>query len=67
MSTTQDHGNFVFQCDAQGCRETLDSNTSNFEAARNLLRRAGWKPYRPPGAEDWLHRCRACVDRVAHA
>jgi hypothetical protein len=61
MSTTQDHGDFVFQCDEPRCRETLATNTSNFEGARNALRRAAWKPYRMPGADDWRHRCNVCV------
>jgi hypothetical protein len=61
MSTTHDHGNIVFQCDGDRCRETLETNTSNFEAARNLLRRAAWRPYKPAGAPEWLHQCRGCA------
>lgn len=60
MSTTKDRGDFVFQCDAPGCRETLEVGGSNFEAARNMLRRARWKPIRGAG-DEWLHLCRACV------
>lgn len=59
MSTTKDHGDFVFQCD--GCRTTLESNTSNFESARNVLRRHGWKPYREGDGTDWKHRCADCA------
>jgi hypothetical protein len=63
MSTTQDHGNFVFQCDGSGCRDFIDTNTSNFEAARNLLRRAGWRPIRR--GDDWSHVCAGCQARRA--
>lgn len=67
MSTTHDRGDIVFQCDVPKCRETLETATSNFEAARNLLRRAGWKPFRPPGADEWSHRCAGCVKAGARA
>ena len=63
MSTTHDHGDIVFQCDAGRCRETLETNTSNFEAARNLLRRAGWAPRRRSngyGDAEWAHLCASC-------
>jgi hypothetical protein len=60
MSTTRDHNDYVFQCDAPACREMLETSTSNFEAARNLLRRAGWKPIRRSG-DDWQHLCARCV------
>jgi hypothetical protein len=60
MSVTYDHGDIVFQCDS--CRETLETGTSNFDAARNLLRRAHWKPFRNsnPRGDEWLHACAAC-------
>lgn len=60
MSTTKDHGDLVFQCDGPRCRETLETGTSNFEAARNLLRRAAWQPKRGAGNE-WQHLCRVCL------
>lgn len=60
MSTTKDRGDFVFQCDAPQCRETLEVGGSNFEAARNMLRRAGWKPIRREG-DEWQHLCRGCL------
>lgn len=59
MSTTQDRGDHVFQCDVERCGETLETGTSNFEAARNLVRRAGWRPFQRNGR--WLHRCAQCV------
>jgi hypothetical protein len=68
MSLTQDHGNHVFICDGLECRSRLETNTSNFESALNLLRRAGWKAIRignwhaTPGAKsDWANLCGQCV------
>lgn len=64
MSTTQDHGDIVFQCDAEACREMLETGTSNFDAARNFLRRAGWKPKRRGngyGEDEWAHLCAGCL------
>lgn len=65
MSLTHDRGDIVFQCDA--CHATLETNTSNFESARNVLRRERWQPKRmmaSPGrtAEfaEWNHRCPDC-------
>jgi hypothetical protein len=49
-------GSFVFECD--DCGEVLTTNTGNFEAARNQLTRARWKP-RKVGA-DWKHFCPRC-------
>jgi hypothetical protein len=64
MSTTQDCGNHVFQCDEPRCGETLET-AINFDAARNLLRRAGWQPYKLPGLDEWQHRCSACMQERA--
>lgn len=61
MSTTRDRGDIVFQCDAPKCGETLETGTSNFEGARNLLRRAGWRPVKQRGGE-WGHMCAGCKD-----
>jgi hypothetical protein len=58
MSLTRDHGDIVFECDS--CRDTLETRTANFEAARNLLKRAHWQPYRRKDSDDWSHRCHAC-------
>jgi len=49
-------GEFVFECDM--CGNTLETGTSNFEAARNLLRRERWVAYK--SNDDWKHLCDAC-------
>jgi hypothetical protein len=58
MSLTQDRADFVFECDGKGCHEVLQTSTSNFEAARNHLRRNRWK-VRKVG-EEWRHFCLDC-------
>jgi hypothetical protein len=60
MTITHDHGDIVFQCDTKGCRATLETNTSNFESARNVLRRAHWKPEKDRSSDEWRHRCAEC-------
>lgn len=61
MSLTTDHGDIIFQCDMPGCPATLESNTSNFEAARNALRRARWKPFKAANDAPWQHCCYDCA------
>jgi hypothetical protein len=60
MTITHDHGDIVFQCDGKDCRETLETNTSNFESARNVLRRRGWKPSKDSATGEWRHQCAEC-------
>jgi hypothetical protein len=68
MSLTTDRGDIIWQCD--DCKATLETNTSNFDAARNVLRRNGWNPYKRrirQGnkviiAEEWSHVCLDCQD-----
>lgn len=49
-------GNIVFECDS--CADTLDTGTGNFEAAKNLLDREGWRARKDNG--DWEHFCSKC-------
>lgn len=54
------HGDVVFECD--GCTATLETNTSNFDAARNALTRADWKTRKI--GEDWCHFCPNCERKL---
>lgn len=68
MSLTYNRGDIVFQCDA--CKATLETNTSNFDAAMNVLRRSRWRPvpHVDPtrrnkitrSSPDWDHHCDQC-------
>ncbi|MPZ58462.1 MAG: hypothetical protein GEU91_18610 [Rhizobiales bacterium] len=60
MSLTHDHGNIVFTCDGKGCGSYLETDTSNFDAARNVLKRNRWKPHRRNETSDWQHACPDC-------
>ena len=50
------HGNIVFECD--GCGDTLETGTRNFDEAKAQLDSEGWK-VRKIGA-DWIHGCPSC-------
>ena len=65
MSLTYARGDIVFRCN--GCPKTLATNTSNFDAAANALRRARWKPKqgRTFARTDWQHFCADCIARAA--
>jgi hypothetical protein len=52
-------GDFVVECD--GCGEVLETGTSNFEAARSVMRREGWKPTKI--GDVWTHACPGCWRR----
>jgi hypothetical protein len=45
------HGDIVWECDA--CGAALETETSDFDSARNLLRREGWK-IRKQG-DEWMY------------
>ena len=57
MSLTRDHNDIVFECDT--CNELLETGTSSWESARNILHRNDWRPYKVK--EAWLHRCNECA------
>jgi Fe2+ or Zn2+ uptake regulation protein len=49
-------GNIVFQCDE--CGEVLETNTNDFDSARNLLKRERWAVEKIDG--EWEHYCSNC-------
>lgn len=55
------HGDVIFECDG-GCGEVLETGTSNFDAARNALRRENWKTRKI--GEEWTHLCPGCYERL---
>jgi uncharacterized protein (DUF983 family) len=54
------HGDVVFECDA--CGTTLETETSDFGSARNLLRREGWRARKL--GDGWMHFCPKCDDKI---
>lgn len=67
MTLTRDHGDFVLECDGVGCNTTLATNTSNFDAAMNVVRRNHWKAQKltsqgggGDSAQPWRHSCPDC-------
>jgi hypothetical protein len=54
-------GDYVVECN--GCGAVLETHTSNFSAAVNLLRREGWKSHKRDDDEDWKHFCKSCQFR----
>ena len=53
---THNHGDLEFECD--NCGEVIQTDTSNFESAQNILHRQDWKP-KKVGTE-WQHFCPKC-------
>ncbi len=58
MTIHRNHGDISFECN--NCHDVLDTETASFEAARNLLRRGGWRSVKQ--FDEWLHFCDKCKD-----
>jgi hypothetical protein len=49
-------GNIVFECD--GCGAVGETNTGDFTAALNMIKRDGWHAIKE--GSDWCHYCSRC-------
>lgn len=49
-------GKILVECDS--CDEVLDTETADFDEARNVMKREGWKIRKI--ADTWLHGCPDC-------
>jgi hypothetical protein len=49
-------GKFVVECDS--CPEVLDTETSDFPEALDMMKREGWNIRKIAG--EWLHGCPKC-------
>jgi hypothetical protein len=49
-------GKILFECDS--CDEVLDTETGDFDDARAMMQREGWKARKIAG--EWLHGCPHC-------
>lgn len=49
-------GRLLIECDS--CPEVLDTETNDFNEAREMMKREGWKVRKI--ANEWLHGCAKC-------
>lgn len=56
MSVERQYGDIIFTCNT--CDDTLETGTSNFDAALSALRQAGW--YASKKGDTWIHVCHDC-------
>lgn len=49
-------GKILVECDS--CDQVLDTDTGDFEEARAVMRREGWKVRQI--AREWIHGCPRC-------
>jgi hypothetical protein len=50
------HGKISFECES--CSEVIDTETSDFNDAREKMKNAGWHARK--FGEDWVHGCPDC-------
>lgn len=61
MTLHHTKGDIVFECDA--CNDTLETATSNFDSARNILRMEHWQARKV--GDVWSHYCEGCSKEAA--
>jgi hypothetical protein len=52
------HGKIVWECDGPKCHESIETETNDFNTARDMLAEADWET-RQVGNE-WQHVCSDC-------
>jgi hypothetical protein len=63
MTIKQSVGKFVVHCDE--CPEDIETEESDFDAARAMAAEAGWRTFRGPDGK-WANSCPACVETFKH-
>lgn len=53
------HGLIVFECDGNKCHEVLETDTHDFNEARELLDEEGWRTTKQNN--EWCHICPTCT------
>lgn len=56
MTVNKDQGRHVFNCDGENCHEVLETYTSDWHSASNVLKVSGWVARRNERLE-WEHFC----------
>lgn len=59
MTKTIIKGKIAFICDE--CSNGLETDTNNWDAAKEILRGEAWQTYKDDN-EEWCHRCSDCAD-----
>jgi Fe2+ or Zn2+ uptake regulation protein len=59
MTIHRERHGILFECD--GCSNTLDTETKEWERAKQLLDTEKWKAEKV--GTDWLHLCPSCQKR----
>lgn len=59
MTVHQEADEIIFECD--GCADTLETDTSNWDDALEVLRKDKWKAERK--SSGWNHYCLRCADK----
>jgi hypothetical protein len=56
VTVDRQKGDIIFLCD--GCPDDLETNTANWDSARNFLRRENWATAKD--GDEWKHFCPDC-------
>jgi hypothetical protein len=54
------NGDIVWECD--GCGDTLETETDDFDIARDMLKSEQWTTAKHGG--EWVHFCPDCRDQL---
>lgn len=60
MSITRDFGMLVFECNGPDCVESLETDTEDWDEAKDLFDDEEWQARRV--ANQWFHYCKACKE-----
>lgn len=64
MTIKKDGSAYVIHCDE--CPEDIETGESDFNEAREMAARAGWRTYKGPD-DKWANSCPACVETFKHS
>lgn len=68
MTLEREGRNGVFVCECDSCKDVLETNTRDFETAREVIQEANWSTEREE--DGWTHSCPTCrqelLESLAH-
>lgn len=62
MTMFQKGGNYVYECNGEGCGKLLHTHNGNFDAAKNVMNRNKWKAIHT--SRQWDHLCPDCWNKL---